>query len=85
MYFGHDAKRGLQLYKHATGLDTGCCYGMFLTSYYDILPFKVYSALHHTFLKTMTGRKLTAIILPEKKILQVDALRVYETPKSDSP
>ena len=29
--FGHDARRGLQLYAHASGIDSGCVYGNYLT------------------------------------------------------
>lgn len=49
--FGHDARRGLQLYPGgwAVGLDTGVVY----------------------------GKKLTGMILPERKIVQVAAKRMY--------
>jgi len=47
--FGHDARRGLQVYKDAIGLDTGACY----------------------------GKKLTGIILPEERLVQVDSFDVY--------
>lgn len=29
--FGHDARRGVQQYKYATGIDSGCVYGNYLT------------------------------------------------------
>lgn len=36
--FGHDAMKRLQVYDHALGLDTGCCFGDKLTGY--LLPEK---------------------------------------------
>ena len=58
VYFGHDARRGLQLNELTTGLDTGCCYGIHMTtccfSLFSIPP-GIFFLLHTTLLHLITS------------------------------
>ncbi|GAX82338.1 hypothetical protein CEUSTIGMA_g9767.t1 [Chlamydomonas eustigma] len=80
IFFGHDAKRRLQLCPHATGLDTACVYGLQLTAAV-IPPLSEFSAEALGELKTKlaSGAPITREDL-NVQIVSVEAAKAYMVP-----
>lgn len=83
VYFGHDAARGLQIYDHAVGIDTG----EFCVSENAgpvLRPVNILFLCTESSCLTVCcmvgcvyGRELTAMLLPEKRLVSVPAREVY--------
>ena len=80
--FGHDAKRQLQFHPHALGLDTGCCYGGYLSL--CIIDMNNHDDHHHHLFhhhRPLVSEVHNNILPPNYYIYQTKAHRAYEVPK----
>lgn len=79
--FGHDAARGLQVYDHAIGLDTGCVYGGNLTAF--ILPEKTYVSVPARKAYLGSGKRLSESIYVGDKGAEGIGMEGMEEPTDD--
>ena len=75
IFFGHDAKRELQICDYSTGLDSGCCYGKYLTC--AIINYNEKKQFNQQNVKTQLIESKLGFKI---KLVQVKAKKMYSKP-----